>query len=97
MYTPPMGQPASARKKPLSEHLAAFRKMFILEEVQEELWRCFQPRLLASLREPASEEAEVRAALYEQIELLLVAIYHSPVPPAPPAAEVPTPDGNAHG
>jgi len=82
--------------------IAAFRRAYTHAEVQEELWRCLQPRLLASFKEMNPAATNKLAAFYENIEVLISAVYQLPDLPAPAATQTsvvnPDPEGgNRHG
>ena len=71
-----------------ADTIRAFRLAYTLEEVQEELWRCLQPRLLASFTEQNSESTNQLASFYENIEILISAVYQLPdLPDAQPEKE----------
>ncbi|WP_242917361.1 hypothetical protein [Pontibacter liquoris] len=57
-----------------------FRQAFTLEEARDQLWRCLQPRLLASIRAEAPEAADRTATFCAHLEQLVAAIYQLPAP-----------------
>lgn len=65
----------------------SFRHTYTYEEVQEELWRCIQPRLLESFKDLNPDSTNHIATFYENIEILLSALYQLPLPAASPLAE----------
>lgn len=60
------------------ETIAAFRQAYTYSEVQGELWRFMQPRLLASFKELDVDATNKLAAFYENLEILLSAVYQLP-------------------
>ncbi|MDX5421176.1 MAG: hypothetical protein LPK07_15675 [Hymenobacteraceae bacterium] len=70
-----------------AETIRVFRLTYTLEEVQEELWRCLQPRLLASFSELDPDHTNQLASFYENIEILVSAVYQLPDLSAPPEAK----------
>lgn len=65
--------------------IQTFCHTYTFEEMQEELWRCIQPRLLEHL---TSENPDPeRLNFYEHLEILLSALYQLPLPTTSPLAE----------
>jgi len=101
MKTAPLVLPPSLQDENPQETIAAFRKAYPLAYVQEELWRCLQPRLMDSFKDLDVDATNKLAAFYENIEILVSAVYQLPGPTAPPTTEPavnPNPTGgNGHG
>lgn len=102
MNTAQLQLPPSLKADSPQETIAAFKKAYPLAEVQEELWRCLQPRLLDCFKELDVDATNKLAAFYENIEILVSAVYQLPDLTAPPTAGETTavnPDpagGNGH-
>jgi hypothetical protein len=69
---------------PPQEIIRTFRSAYAPEQVQEELWRFMQPRLLASFKDLNPDTTNKLIAFYENLEILLSAVYQLPDLSAPP-------------
>ena len=65
--------------------IQSFRHTYTYEQVQEELWRCIQPRLLESFKDLNPDSTNHIATFYENIEILISAVYqlYDELPAAP--------------
>lgn len=72
------------------EHVIhTFRHTYTYEEVQDELWRIILPRLLDSFKERNPDHTNHIAAFYENIEVLISAVYQLPNLSATPEGAAP--------
>ena len=70
--------------------IRSFRAAYTFEQVQEALWGCLQPCLLASFNERNPAATNKLAAFYENLEVLLSAVYQLPDLPPPTQEQEPT-------
>ncbi|MEJ8802136.1 hypothetical protein [Pontibacter sp. H249] len=67
-----------------------FCQSYTFEEVQEALWHSQHPHLLATFNELDPLHTDKLTVFYENIEILLSAVYQLPDLPPPPQEQEPT-------